>query len=163
MKPETVNRTIIWLIICLGITLPWATGISVKLYLQAQGRPTWPWSHFFSPGALVTELWATMWFAAPFLMLAFLAQWILPGKLSYLDRFTDWERRAIVLATLSGGAVGSVRVFLDVFWEFDPMVWFFAFLIPLLYMSDMLIGLAAGICIAVLSLVVRRLQTDGSP
>jgi len=156
LKPSAVNKIIIWLIVCLGIVLPWATGIGVKLYLQSQGEPTLAWSDFFEPEAIPLELWATPWFAAPYLLLALLARWILAGRLPLLDRFTDWERRVIVLASLGWGAVGSIRVFVDIFMDLDLIVFLLAFYIPLHYADDMLIGLAAGIVIAALSLAIRR-------
>ena len=159
MKPVTVNRIIIWLIVCLGIVLPWAIGIGVKLYLQSQGKPTWEWSYFFEPENIALELWATAWFAAPYLVLGVLALCIIVGRIPLLDRLTDWERRVIVLASLVWGTVGSVRVFLGMFRSFDPVVFLFAPVFFVQYLDDMAIGLAGGIVIAALSFAVRRLRT----
>ena len=157
IRPVTLNKVIIWLIVFVGIACPWAIGVGVKLYLQSQSTPTWPWSYFFNPAIMVLELWATLWFAAPFLGLAALGRLILLGRRPLLERFTDWERRMVVFAGLGWGAVGSVRVFLGLFWELDPIVFMFAFLVSLDYVDDIVIGLCAGICVATLTLAVRRL------
>jgi hypothetical protein len=162
MRSVTLNKVIIWLIAFVGIACPWVIGVSVKLYLQSQGRPTWPWSYFFNPPIMALELWATLWFAAPFLVLAALGRLIFLGRLWFLDRFNDWERRLVILAGLGWGAVRSVRVFLGLFWELDPIVFMFAFLESLDYVGDIIIGLYAGICVATLSLAVRRLISRAS-
>lgn len=70
-------KWIFWSIIATGMTLPWAVGIGVKLYLAAQGLRTWPWWYFLNPTRFVLELTLTLVFASPFIALAFFARYLL--------------------------------------------------------------------------------------
>jgi hypothetical protein len=151
--PSRIDRAIVWLAAGTGLLLPWATAAGVKLYLEAQGKPTWPWWTFaqFTPvGLLLSAI-----YAAPFYALAVLArQWAL-GKIRWLARASPLQRRLVVLLTLAGGAVGMLRVFVDVFWVFDPVVLFYVPLIVVAYLPWMGGGLVLGVLAALLAGAVR--------
>jgi hypothetical protein len=112
------DRALVWLTAGTGVLLPWATAAGVKLHLQAQGKPTWPWWTFarFAPvGLLLSAI-----YVAPFYALALLARaWAL-GRIRRLAPASPLQRHLVLLIALAGGAVGMVRVFVDVFWVFDP-------------------------------------------
>ncbi|MDX1487066.1 MAG: hypothetical protein R3268_02620 [Acidiferrobacterales bacterium] len=150
LAPAT--RWIFWFIVASGMALPWAVGIGVKFYLDAQGLPTWPWRFFLDPARFVLELTLTLVFASPFITLAFLARYLLSAPL-WGTRY--WERLLVILCALLGGAVGTVRTFLLVFLQFQPMNLFAP--LPLLYVDDMLRGLLVGCIIAGLSALTRKL------
>jgi hypothetical protein len=146
------TRWIFWSIVATGMVLPWAVGIGVKLYLDAQGLPTWPWRYFLDPARFVLEFTLTLVFASPFIALAFFARYLLSVQL-WGTRY--WERLPVILCGLLGGAVGTVRTFLLVFVQFEPMNLFAP--LPLLYVDDMLRGLVVGCIIAALSILARKL------
>ena len=100
----------------------------MKLYLQAIGRPTLPWSYFLAPESLVRELPLTAWLASPYLALALLARSVLRGdRVPFTGGLSQWERRALVMASLLAGALGTVLTFIVIFWEFDPLYFFTPF------------------------------------
>lgn len=146
-------KWIFWSITALGMALPWAVGAGVKLYLDAQGLPTWPWSFFLNPARFVLELTLTLFFASPFIALAFFARYLLSVAL-WRTRF--WERLAVIVCALVGGVIGTVRTFLWVFMQFNPMNLFAP--IPLLYLDDMLRGLVVGCVIAGIGVLIRKVM-----
>jgi hypothetical protein len=150
LTPAT--RWIFWFIVATGMILPWAVGIGVKIYLDAQGLPTWPWRYFLDPARFILELTLTLVFASPFIALAFFARYLLSVQL-WGTRY--WERLLVILCGLLGGAIGTVRTFLFVFVQFNPMILFGP--LPLLYIDDMLRGLLVGCVIAALSILTRKL------
>jgi len=133
--------------------LPWSVGIGVKLYLQAIGKPTVPWSYFLSPGSLLLELPLTIWLSSPFIGLAFLGRHLLSAP-SFMGT-TYRERLIILLCGLLVGAIGTVRTFLGVFWEFDPL-YFFLVPLPVFYLPYIVAGLVGGIVIIKMYVILLR-------
>lgn len=152
--PSRADRVIVWAVAGAGLLLPWATAAGVKLYVQALGQPTWPWSTFtgFAPlGLLLSAI-----YAAPFYLLALLARaWAL-GRIRWLPTVSPIQRRLAVLLTLAGGAVGMVRVFVDFFWAFDPIGFYYLPLVVLSYLPWMGGGLVLGVLAAALAGALRR-------
>jgi hypothetical protein len=144
-------KWIFWSIVAAGMALPWAVGAGVKLYLDAQGLPTWSWWFFLNPARFVLEITLTLFFASPFIALAFLARYLLSVPL-WGTRY--WERLAVIVCALVGGVIGTVRTFLWVFVQFNPMNLIAP--LPLLYLDDMLRGLVVGCVIAGLGVLIRR-------
>jgi hypothetical protein len=138
------------LIIATGIALPWVVGISVKLYLDAIGRPTLSLSDFLGENVHVVIInllfWilVSIWWAVPYIVLAFVARKRLPRPYGHLRTFR--ARRVFFLSGLAGGCVGTVITFVVVFWEFD-VFWVF---VPLwiLCIPTMAVGLIVGILLA---------------
>jgi len=123
-----LDRWLLGVIIGIGALLPWATGAGVKLYLQAIGRPTLPWSYFLAPESLLSELPLTAWLATPYLALALLARSVLRGDhVPFTGGLGQRERRALVLTSLLAGAACTVGTFIVIFWEFDPLYFFTPF------------------------------------
>ncbi len=153
--PRRVDRVVVGTIVGTGLLLPWAVAIGVKLYLQAQGRPTVPWSDisayalFFGPlGSVIA--------AAPLVILVVLyREWML-GKLAWFPRATPLQGRLVVLSGFAGCAVGMVRSFIYVFWEFDAMVLWFLPGIVALYLPWMAAGLAVGAVLAAIGGFIVR-------
>lgn len=103
-----------------GMLLPWAVGLSVKFYLQSQGKPTLPISGFIDPAsiAVLLVLTAVMW-SWPFLLLALLiAIRFSPAKSQI---YSLRHNRALAWWTYAAGVVAAVVVFVRVFWEFDSL------------------------------------------
>ncbi len=147
------TKWVFWVIVISGLTLPWAVGAGVKLYLDAQGLPTWPWWFFLNPARFVLELTLTLFFASPFIALAFLARYLLSVPL-WGTRY--WERLAVIMCALVGGVIGTVRTFLSVFMQFQP--WNLLAPLPLFYVDDMLRGLVVGCIIAGIGVLIRRVM-----
>jgi hypothetical protein len=95
-------------------------------------------------------------YAAPFYALALLARaWAL-GRIRRLARASPLQRHLVALLALAGGAVGMVRVFVDVFRVFDPLLLTLLPLVVLGYLPWMGGGLVLGILAALLAGAVRR-------
>lgn len=148
-----LDKKIFWFITAFGLALPWIIGIGVKLYLEIQGKPTWPWSFFFQPHILIMSLICTVWFSTPYIGLAFLAQFILSRQ--SLFRTGYLERLIIILGGFLCGSVAAVKIFLGVFWEFDPII-FLAVSLPASYAPYMLIGLLGGSMVATVMAWLRK-------
>jgi hypothetical protein len=150
--PKTTKR-IFWFMIAVGMILPWCVGIWVKLYLQAAGKPTVPWSYFLSPGSILLEIPLTIWFASPFIALAFLSRYVLSTP--SFPYVLYWERLLMLVCGVIWGSVGMVKTFLEVFWEFD-LLYFILVPLPAFYVDDILIGLFGGCAIAAISVLLRK-------
>jgi hypothetical protein len=154
--PSRVDRVIVVAVVSTGLLLPWAVAMGVKLYLQARGRPTWPWSDiaayaiFFGPlGSVIA--------AAPLILLAVLYRRWTVGNLGWLSRATPLQGRLVVLFAFAGCVAGMVHVFIGVFWEFDPLVLWFLPGIVAMYLPWMAGGLAIGALLALIAgWVVRK-------
>ena len=158
--PNRADSVIVWTTAGAGLLLPWATAAGVKVYLYELGKPTWPWSTFavYAPLGLLLSVV----YAAPFYGLALVARsWAL-GRIRWLASASPLQRRLVVLLTLLGGAVGMVRVFVDVFWVFDPLVLYYLQLVVLSYLPWMGGGLVVGILAALLVGADRRRQRGSS-
>jgi hypothetical protein len=154
IEGKNLIKLIFWLIsIGTGLILPWSVGIGVKLYLQAIGKPTVPWSYFLSPGSILLGLPLSLWFASPFIGLAFFGRHLLSAP-SFIGT-TYWERLIILLCGLLAGAIGTVRTFLCVFWEFDPL---YLILVPhpVFYLPYIVVGVFGGIVITKLYVILLR-------
>lgn len=150
------EKKIFWSIIGFGLALPWIIGTGVKLYLQIQGKPTWPWAFFFQPHILIMSLICTVWFATPYIGLAFLARFILSRQSFFRTGYS--ERLIIILGGFLCGSVAAVKIFLEVFIVFDPMI-FLAVSLPASYATYMLIGLLGGSLVTTAMVLLRKPTT----
>jgi len=149
-----ITKWISWCLICVGICVPWGVGIWVKLYLNAIGQSTLPWSYFLSPGSLLLVVPLTIWVASPFIFLAILSHYFLsthtfPGVLYR-------ERVLIIFLGALLGVIEMVDQFLEVFWAFDPLYFLVIGLIPLIYTVHIVIGLLLGCGIVSVSVLLRK-------
>jgi len=147
------ERKIFWSITGFGLALPWIIGTGVKLYLEIQGKPTWPWAFFFQPHILIMSLICTVWFSTPYIGLAFLARFILSRQSFFRTGYL--ERLIIILGGFLCGSVAAVKIFLEVFIVFDPMI-FLAVSLPAFYATYMLIGLLGGSVVATVVVLLRK-------
>lgn len=141
--PSRVDRAIVVMAIGTGLLLPWVVGVGVKLYLQELGKPTWPWSDI-SVYAIYFGPFASVIAASPLIILAILYRKWTVGSLGCFSRATPLQGRLVVLSAFAGCVAGMVRVFTDVFWEFDPLVLWFMPRIVVMYLPWMVGGLAVG-------------------
>lgn len=141
--------------LAVGLLLPWCIGIGIKLFLDSQGEPTWNWSYLLHPGIVLAELWASLWFAAPSLVLAYFAYRLFTGRVRWLHRLNRVEHCLIIVAAMTWGTAGSVPVFYQLFWKFDPIVLFVPFFVTAVYVDDYAFGLLAGLLFAWLSWAIR--------
>lgn len=155
---RTVDSWIKIAVVMSGILIPWCIGVGMKLHLDRLGEPTWDWAYFFHPRSLLTELWATFWFAAPSLALALLAHYLLAGRIARLDFLVASEKRVVVLASAAWGGLQSVPVFLDIFRNLDPIIFLLSFYVAGVYVGHYLTGLLAGLALALASAGLRRLR-----
>jgi hypothetical protein len=147
--PSRVDRVIVAAMPVTGLLLLWVVAAGVKLHLQAQGRPTWPWSAFATYA--VFGLFASAIAAAPLTALAvFYRSWIVGGVTS-LSGASPLQRRLVVLSGFAGCVAGMVRVFVDVFWEFDPVAVFFIAEIVAMFLPWMAGGLVVGALLAAIA------------
>jgi len=159
---KTLPR-VFWLIAVPGIALPWATGASVKVYLQAHGEPTISSLYFVNPLSLVIEIPVAILWASPYLALGLIAQPILQGHLAFLNWTTRLERAIFLVCGFMLGAVGTVRTFIEVFRDFDPLYFLPPFfLFPVYYVGrHMVTGLVLGLSLAGVSAGLRKLVLKG--
>ncbi len=155
--PSRADRVIVVVMVCTGLLLPLAVGVGVKLHLQALGRPTWPWSDIWAY-AIYLGPFASVIAAAPLIVLAAVYRRWTVGDLGWLRRATPLQGRLVVLSTFAGCVAGMVRVFIEVFWEFDPIVLYLVPGLVLMYLPWMAGGLVAGALLALIagSLARRR-------
>jgi hypothetical protein len=120
MRPETARRTG-WFIGVSGVLLPWVVGLVVKLYLQAQGKPTLSIRGFIDPSSIVVLLILTtvMW-SSPFVILGFLVGTRFPPRGSTVYSFR-YDRR-LGWWTYGAGVAAAVLVFIPLFNQFDSML-----------------------------------------
>ncbi len=145
--PNRVDRVIIVAVAAVGVLLPWAVALGVKVYLQALGKPTWPWSDIGAYAIFFGPL-ATPIAAAPLLALAILYRRWAIGALPRLSRATPLQARLVLIGGFAGGAAGMVHVFVGLFWEFDPMILWFMPEAVALCLPWLAGGLAAGALLA---------------
>ena len=112
-----LSRYLFWIIIIIGIMLPWIVASGVKIYADAHGAATYPWSYFLSPLRIITLAPAAAWVAAPYFVFAFITIIIIrkpfAGLVTYIERFL------MLLAGLAGGVIYSVIEYIDQFSPFD--------------------------------------------
>jgi hypothetical protein len=152
-----ITRWIFWSLICVGICLPWCVGRWVKLYLNAIGQSTLPWSYFLSPGSIILEVPLTIWVASPYITFSILAQYVLStNSFSFI---LYWERALIIILGALGGALEMINLFLEVFWVFDPLNVLVIVVIPILYTIHIFIGFLIGCGIISISVLLRKRVT----
>jgi len=134
------HRTIFWTIIAVGILVPWLVGIGMKLFLQARGEPTLPWSYFFNTVTLLALVPYTAWIASPFIVFAFLARKMIAAQV-FLG-MNEPERRFVAFAGLAGGGAASIWTFIGVFRIFDPL--YLLLPLPMASLGGICVGLVAG-------------------
>jgi hypothetical protein len=141
-SPERI-RSLSWLVVLLGMALPWTVAVTLKLLFQLLGRPTVPWSMFYAFYSIEYELILTLLFSVPFFLFVVIGRAATRrpphGKISR-------SARIVLLGTLSVGTLGTIINFVLIFWEFDEDVFFpaIAFLIMLFQCFCFLVGLACG-------------------
>jgi len=124
-----------------GVLLPWATGFGVKMYLDAQGRPTLPIEGFVDPASVAIEILLTLsaW-AFPFVVLA--SAVVVPWRVGFSADAPERDSLLPVWISYAAGVVAAVPVFTAVFWVFDSMM----LLVPvgLILVLPMALGYYAG-------------------
>lgn len=158
--PSRVDRVIVVAVVCTGVLVPWAVAMGVKLHLQALGRPTWPWSDIAAYAIFFGPL-GSVFAAAPLIVLVvFYRRWII-GDLRWFPRANPLQGRLVVLFGFAGCVAGMVKVFIDVFWEFDPLTLWFIPGIVAWYLPWMAGGLAVGALLAVIAGFVAKSRGGG--
>jgi len=104
-----------------GVLLPWGTGLGVKTYLDAQGRPTLPLEGFVDPASLAVEFLLTLgaW-ASPYLLLA--SAVVIPWRIGFSADNPSRDSLLPIWLAYSFGVAATIPVFVAVFWEFDSMM-----------------------------------------
>lgn len=148
--PQRIDRGIVVLMVTTGLLLPWAVAIGVKLHLERLGKPTVPWSDI-SAYAIFFGPIGSAFAAAPLVLLAVLYRRWTVGQLGRFSRATPLQGRLVVLSAFAGCAAGMVRVFIDIFWEFDALVLWFIPGIVAMYLPWMGGGLVVGILLAAIA------------
>jgi len=124
-----------------GFVAPWITGAGVKLFLDAHGQPTYGWVAFLHPGRLLVAFVGTIVWASPFLALALASSWARQRPRRWL---TSGDFRVIAFGGLLFGLWGEINLFVQIFWQWDPIVLFAGFLVAPQYVPHMLTGMAVG-------------------
>ncbi len=156
--PRRVDRIIVVTMVSTGLLLPWAVALGVKLYLDAQGKPTVPWTDMLAYAIFFGPL-GTPIAAAPLIFLAAkYGDWTV-GKTVWLSRATPLQGRLVVLSGFAGCAAGMVHTFIGVFWDFDALVLWFIPEIVIRYLLWMVGGMVVGAVLAVISGMVVKMST----
>lgn len=134
-----------------GVLVPWATGLGVKLFLDAQDRPTLPLSGFLDPASVAIEIVLTLsaW-AFPFVLLA--SAVVVPWRVGFAAGSPLRDSLLPIWLAYVAGVLTAIPVFTLVFWEFDTLM----LLMPvgLVLLPPMALGYFAGWW-----LLRRRVQT----
>jgi uncharacterized membrane protein len=154
---RSLGSALAWTALAVGVFLPWCVGAGVKVHLDRHGQPTWEWLYFLHPGRLIVELWATVWFAAPNLILALLAYLMFTGRVPGIDRFNLWEKSLVIVSSLLMGSIASVTTFIEAFADFHPVIFLLPFFLTVVYAGDFALGLLAGVLLALCSYGTRHL------
>jgi hypothetical protein len=125
-----------------GCVAPWITGAGVKLYLDAHGQPTHPWSEFLNPVAFAILIPATLVWASPFIALALFAWWF--QRRPAWPWLTATDRWLVVLGGLLVGLWKEVQLFVEVFWVWDPIALFAGPLLAMYCVPHIVAGMALG-------------------
>ncbi|NIP82816.1 MAG: hypothetical protein GWM90_27780 [Gemmatimonadetes bacterium] len=130
-----------------GLLLPWTVAVGVKLYLDAHGQPTLPFTEFLGPAEvpILLVLTATSW-AFPFLLLGVA---VLMRRMPWLGATpsTSGSRLPVWLA-YAVGVMAGVPLFIGVFRQFD----FIYLIVPL----GLLMLAPMGVAYVVGTAVTRR-------
>jgi len=121
VKTGRRHRGLAVLFVVTGVVVPWATGLGVKVYLDAQGRPTLPLGGFLDPASVIVEILLTLgaW-ALPFLLLA--SAVLVPWRVGFAADSPDRDSLLPIWLAYAAGVIAAVPVFVSVFWEFDSMM-----------------------------------------
>jgi hypothetical protein len=65
------RNSLAWVILAVGLSIPWIVGTFVKLNLDSKGVSTVDWSYFLSPIDLLGSALFTIWLGLPYVYLAF--------------------------------------------------------------------------------------------
>jgi hypothetical protein len=153
------TRAIFWMLLVAALALPWGTGAAVKIYLDTQGLPTYPWHYFLNPWTLaIFVIPSSVYWSSPLLALALL--WLFTAGPDRLLGSTRGDRLIIVLGGFLLGAAGAVRLYIPLFWDIQHST-VSAGLVPLLYLSHVLVGTALGSALAIAR--ARRRTRAGVP
>lgn len=135
-------RFVFWAMLAVSLLLPWGTGAAVKLYLDAQGVPTYAWIYYVNPWTVaVFVIPSSLYWSSP--LLALLAAWRLTARTDRLLATTRVDRLIIVVGGFILGAVGAVRLYIPLFWDIENST-IPAGRLPLLYLPWILVGLILG-------------------
>jgi len=136
-----------------GVLVPWATGLGVKLYLDAQGRPTLPLSGFLDPASVAIEIVLTLsaW-AFPFVLLA--SAVVVPWRVGFPAESPLRDSLLPIWLAYAAGLLAAIPVFASVFWQFDTLM----LLMPvgLVLLPPMALGYFAGRWLLCRSAQIRR-------
>ncbi len=154
-------RTISWALLIGALVLPWGTGAAVKIYLDLQGMPTYPWIYFINPWTLaVYVIPSSIYWSSP--LLALTALWQFTAGRDRLLGLTRGQRLLIMLGGFVLGAVGAVRLYVPLFWDIQNST-VPAGRLPLLYLPYLLVGAALGGLVAFLARSRRQSRTARAP
>jgi len=123
-----------------GLVTPWYIGSLIKIYILSLHKITFPWSYFLKPQGLAVIIPASIWWGIPFIALAFLSRLLI--KKDFLGRKLERGKFQLLMGALVGSFIEACRMFLSVFWLFDPII----IMVPIwiFYVKDVLIGLFIG-------------------
>jgi len=141
-RERTLSLYLFWVVLLVGLLLPWTVGFWVKLALESQGSPTWPWAFFLHPGVLLVEVLVSVYWALPFTGLAMLSRYGMEIRLPLLNLY-PMERLLCITLSFLVGVYRAVPLFRDLFWKFHPI----SFLYPWFIWHgglDMVVVLVAG-------------------
>jgi len=141
-RERSLSLYLFWVILLVGLLLPWVVGLWVKLLLVSRGSPTWPWVFFLHPGVLLVEVLVSVYWALPFTGLAMLSRYGMEIRLP-LFNLCPMERLLCITLSFLVGVYRAVPLFRDLFWKFHPI----SFLYPWFIWHgglDMLVALIGG-------------------
>ncbi|MGD2154988.1 MAG: hypothetical protein PVG79_17115 [Gemmatimonadales bacterium] len=139
-------RVVSWTLLLVALALPWGTGAAVKIYLDLQGMPTYPWVYFINPWTLaVYVIPSSVYWSSPLLALTGL-WWLTAGRERLLGT-TRMDRLIVMPGGFVAGAVGAARLYVPLFWDIQSST-VPAGRLPLLYLPYLLAGAALGALLA---------------
>jgi hypothetical protein len=157
-EDQKAERVLIRGVVLVGALLPWCAGLWVKLHLDWLGEPTLRWIDILA-GVVPLVLWAGPWYALPSVLLAVYARYLLSGV--FFSSLSRAERRIVVLASATWGALGSWPIYLQLFNPVREIVFLMAFGTAAYCAQFYAAGLALGHGVALASRSIRRSRGEG--
>ena len=150
-----------WLIVSLGLILPWGTALAVRTWLDFQGKPVMPWAQVLR--ALPVLLGLAIVFALPHVALA---SW---GRRVVVRHFAAKNRSDVVALAGVGGAFVALSIStVCVHWSlwqnveelFDVLI-LAPFVVPLVLVISTSVGLLCGYAVGFIIAVATRYPVAG--
>jgi hypothetical protein len=167
-RPQSRAHFWFWVILCSGITVPWLTGVAVRVILQIQGKSVVPWSHFFGKSWIDAYsnvgflLFVTGIFGIASLIPAFLTKAFLKRQPKSEGHFIETEREFVAAGVFFGFTLATVLLYYSLWQDAGAAMMTITFGFPYLMfwnLSGTAVGFGLGWAVVLLNRLVRSFRS----